>query len=255
MSLRMNGAMVLSRPVRAVLWVALAAFAASAIAWTSARRTPRPLPRVPTERSSTHVLHVPRVAGPIPITAEVEGKKDWEGERGNTPNFVDATGMGMVPYTEARVRWGDGKLYLLLYAGDLDLEGTVEDRDGPLEQDDSFRLEFPSGREVRVVVVSILGVLADRICTGTTPDARCDSSWDSRAVVAVDRDGTMNKIGDNDEEWVVEMAIPLASLGLPTAGPGTRIPFTVSRCEVGHGPHACGAWGAGTPPGQLELDP
>jgi hypothetical protein len=236
------------------LSVALAAFAASAIAWTSARRA-RPPAFKGLAETPTRVLHVPRVAAPIPINAETEGKKQWEGERGNTPNFVDEAGKGMVPYTEARLRWGDGKLYLLLYAGDLDLEGTVEERDGPVERDDSFRLEFPSAPETRVIAVSVLGVVADRVCAGSARDARCDSSWDSHAEVAVDRDGTLNKIGDNDEEWVVEMAIPLASLGVSAAAPGTRIPFSVGRCEVGHGPQSCGGWGAGAPPGEIELDP
>jgi hypothetical protein len=131
----------------------------------------------------------------------------------------------------------------------------VADHDGPVERDDAFRLEFPAGSQVRVRDVSVLGTVADRTCTGNAPDAPCDPSWESHAEVAVDRDGTLNRIGDNDEEWVVEMAIPFASLGVAGAGPGTRIPFAVSRCEVGQRPAACGGWGKGTPPGEIVLDP
>lgn len=191
-------------------------------------------------------LVVPRVAGPVKIDAELEGKKLWEADVGATGNFKDQGGHGMVPYTEAKARWGNGKLYLMLYAGDLDLQGSVRARDGALDGDDAFRLEFGQGNDVRVIWVSVLGTLADARCRRAPGGRACDTGWDSHADVAVDRDGTLNKIGDNDEEWVVEMAIPLASLGVANARPGTRIPFAVSRCEVGHGQrHDCGGWGTG----------
>jgi hypothetical protein len=199
---------------------------------------------------------VPRVEGPVTINAETQGKTTWEADTGTTHNLLDATGHGMVPYTEVKTRWGNDKLYFLLYAGDLDLEGTVKKHDGVLDKDDSFRLEFPSGNTVRVIQVSVLGALTDVICPAEDAGGKCDGKWESRAQIAVDRDGTLNKIGDNDEEWVVEMAVPLASLGLARAKPGTAIPFSVGRCEIGHdGPHACGNWGRTSPSGELVLDP
>ncbi len=162
----------------------------------------------------------------------------------------------MVPYTEAKARWGNGQLYFLLYAGDLDLEGTVRKHDGVLEKDDAFRLELGAGDAVRIVEVSVLGTVADSLCTGPKESRRCDATWESRARVAVDRDGTMNKVGDNDEEWVIEMALPLSALGVRNPKAGLTIPFSVRRCEVGHrGVEACGSWGAGDGGGELVLDP
>lgn len=203
-------------------------------------------------------LVVPRVAGSVVIDAELEGKKMWEGDSGTTRNFKDVAGHGMVPYTEAKARWGDGKLYLMLYAGNLDLEGKVRAHDGPVERDDAFHLEFGHGDEVRVVSVSVLGTVADALCrpSGAGSAGRvCDRRWDSQARVAVDRDGTLNKIGDNDEEWVVEMAIPLAALGFADAHAGTSIPFSIARCEIGHGSsRGCGGWGT-QPRGELTLGP
>jgi hypothetical protein len=143
----------------------------------------------------------------------------------------------------------------LLYAGDLDLEGRVKQRDGDVETDDAFHLEFGRGDEVRVISVSVLGTLADSLCTSSGGARKCDSAWDSGARLAVDRDGSLNKIGDNDEEWVVEMSIPLAKLGLKKAAAGAHLPFSIRRCEMGHdGRHACGSWGT-DPPGELVLDP
>ncbi len=194
------------------------------------------------------LLVVPHVGGPVKIDAELEGKALWEADTGATGNFKVAGGRGMVPYTEAKARWGSGKLYLMLYAGDLDLEGTVRARDGAVDGDDAFRLEFGTGNDLRVIWVSVLGTLADARCRPAPGGRTCDARWNSHAQVAVDRDGTLNKIGDNDEEWVVEMAIPLADLGFANARPGTRIPFAVSRCEVGHGrQHDCGGWGTARP--------
>jgi hypothetical protein len=199
-------------------------------------------------------LHVPRAAAPIAIDAEIEGKKVWEGEAGSTLNFKDDAGKGMVPYTEAKVRWGDGKLYFLLYAGDLDLEGTVTEPDGPVSKDDSFRVEIDSAEAARVIEVGVLGTVADSICPAAGKP--CDTAWQSHAVVAVDRDGTLNKVGDNDEEWVVEMAIPFDALALPNARAGTRIPIAFHRCDLRRdGPHECGGWGTGAQRGELILDP
>jgi hypothetical protein len=204
-------------------------------------------------------LHVPQVDRPIPIDAEFDGKKVWESDVGSTGIFKDKNGLGMVPYTEARARWGDGKLYLWLYAGDLDLEATVREPDGPVSRDDSFHIELGGGGGAYTIDVSVLGTVSDARCAravgAPSPGEKCDASWQSGAVVAVDRDGTLNQVGDNDEEWVVEMAIPLSSLDIETTGPGTRIPFSVSRCEVAKdGPHACGSFGAGQPRGELVFD-
>jgi hypothetical protein len=200
-------------------------------------------------------LGVPRVAGPVVIDAELEGKRLWEGDPGATGNFKDQAGHGIVPYTEAKARWGNGKLYLMLYAGDLDLEGSVRAHDGPVEDDDAFHIELGAGDETRVVSVSVLGTVADALCHGAGASRRCDAGWESQAEVAVDRDGTLNKLGDNDEEWVIEMALPLAALGVANATPGTRLPFSVRRCEMARaGRRACGGWGV-EPRGELVFQP
>jgi hypothetical protein len=191
----------------------------------------------------------------VRINAETQGKAFWDSDEGVTRNFRDSSGHGMVPFTQAKLRWGNGLLYLLLYAGDLDLEGSVKKRDGAVERDDAFHLEFGRGDEVRVISVSVLGTVADALCSPSARGRKCDHAWRSGARVAVDRDGSLNKVGDNDEEWVVEMAIPLAKLGVPKPGPGTRLPFAIRRCEVGHESHqTCGSWGS-APEGELVLDP
>ena len=246
--------------------VAFAGVAAVVAASAAAHRGHPPVPALtsPSARDARPFveLHAPHVSAPIVVDAEIEGQKAWESDIGSTNVFKDENGQGMVPYTEAKVRWGDGTLYLWLYAGDLDLEGTVKTPDGPVLQDDAFAIEFGVGGaqdKVRTVDVSVLGTVADAECTGTVggplEGRRCDPAWSSRATVSVDSDGTLNKTGDNDEEWVVEMAIPFASLGLANATAGTRIPFAIRRCDIGKtGKHACGGFGVGKTRGELVLD-
>lgn len=192
-------------------------------------------------------LHVPRATGPIRIDAEFDGKKDWEADSGHTGDLQDEHGKGMVPFTEVKARWLAGNLYLMLYAGDLDIQSG-----------DSFHLELGGGGRVHVIEVSVLGTLVEAVCEGDVPfpavPGNCDRNWHSRATVAVDRDGTLDQLGDNDEEWVVEMSVPLSAIGLDHAAPGTRLPFSVRRCDVGAGPHACGSWGGGKRRGELILD-
>jgi hypothetical protein len=201
------------------------------------------------------ILHVPRISSRIRINAETAGKALWDADVGITRNFKDAAGRGMVPFTQAKARWTSGTLYLLLYAGDLDLEGREKKRDGAVERDDAFHMEFGRGDDVRTISISVLGTVADALCVSSPTGRKCDPSWQSGVQLAVDRDGSLNKIGDNDEEWVVELSIPLSKLGLEKAGSGTHIPFSIRRCEIGHdGPHACGSWGV-DPPGELVLDP
>jgi hypothetical protein len=238
---------------------ALVVVLAGVAAWASAGRSRAKAPggaRPDEPGDANAVLHAPRVTAPIPINAETAGKAVWDSETGNTGNLKDAAGHGMVPYTQAKVRWGDGNLYFMLYAGDLDLEGKVTQPDVPLDGDDSFRLELGAGPQVRVLAVSVRGAVYDAICEPRDGAPACDTAWQSGAKVAIDADGTLNKIGDNDEEWVVELALPLSALGIASPAPGTRIPFAVRRCEVGYdGVHACGSWGAGSPRGELLLDP
>jgi hypothetical protein len=229
---------------RALLRAAACALAAAAVT----------LPCLSTSAADTLQLQVPKVTARVKLNGDTQGKPYWDADTGVTRNFRGVGGQGMVPYSEAKVRWGNGSLYLLLYAGDLDLEGRIKKRDAAaLETDDSFHLEFGSGDEVRVISVSILGTITDSLCTQSASGRKCDASWDSGARLAIDRDGSLNKIGDNDEEWVVEMSIPLAKLGLKKPAVGAHIPFSIRRCEIGHdGPHACGGWGQ-DPPGELVL--
>jgi hypothetical protein len=202
-----------------------------------------------------------RVAAPIHIDASMANKGVWDSEQGGTGILRTVEGLGMVPYSEARARWDARFLYLWLYAGDLDLRGQPSGKDADLHGQDVFHVELTAHGATHVLDVSVLGALSDARCTGPAHEpgprvvGECNTHWQSHARVAVDRDGSLNRIHDNDEEWLVELAIPWANLGMRNVRPGTHVGFSVSRCEVGYdGQHACGSWGLAQP-GTLELAP
>jgi hypothetical protein len=193
--------------------------------------------------SDPPVLHVPRAAHAIVPTGHFNVDA-WTGAV-STHTLLDASGRGAVPVSEARFLWGSGQLYVFFYAGDLDLQAHVKHADGPVWNDDSVALTFSqSDGTQRIIQISVTGVVADGKCPADArdlADARCDLAWQSGARVGTDSDGTLNQIGDRDEEWAVEVAIPLTAIGGPAGG---RVPFAIRRQEIAHdGPRQRGSWG------------
>ena len=75
--------------------------------------------------------------------------------------------------------------------------------------------------------------------------------------MAADYDGTLNRLGDFDEEWNIQLAIPLNEISISTDARSERnIPFSIRRCEIAHdGPRACGFWATASRRGELVLSP
>jgi hypothetical protein len=182
-------------------------------------------------------LHVPRVASAPELDGELR-EHVWTSVAARTGP------IGSRPFSEARFAWGNGALYAALYAADEDITSRATEADGPVWLDDAFRLVFTSedGAE-RAIDVSPLGVVTDARRRGAAP---FDYAWQSGARVGHDLDGTPNDSRDDDEEWVLEMAIPLASAGL-----GARTHVSIRRCDTPKGAarRSCAAWD-----GDLVLD-
>jgi hypothetical protein len=127
--------------------------------------------------------------------------------------LVDEQGASARPYSEIRLLHDASTLYVGLYAADEDIRS-----------DDRWQL--------------VLGELAfevDPTARATHPAVRA----------AVDLDGTLDKHDDYDEEWVLEIAVPLAAVG--------AAPLSVSahRCDTPkRGVERCGQWRT-----RAELEP
>ena len=200
------------------------------------------------------VLVVPHAKQPIVLDGHLTDPA-WLEEAGRTGPFLESDGTSLGhQYSEARFLWGDGQLYVGLYASDEDIRATHETQDSQVWRDDSFRLAFDDGAREYLFDVSALGVIADGVRAKASASTAFDYVWNSQARVAHELEGTPNDPSNNDEEWVLELAIPLASLGLKGAH-GERIGLWLSRCDTAKGqPRSCGDWGRTHGRGALVLD-
>ena len=187
-------------------------------------------------------LVVPRATTAPTIDGELDDAT-WSEPGGRTGPFTTG-GATAKPYSDARVVWRDGTLYLALYAADEDIIAPMTAHDGPLWTGDSFRVVFRRGEQEFAIEVSPRGVVTDG---SKAPGGLFDARWESGVRVGVDRDGTVDDPSDEDEEWIVEMAIPMNALGL-TGTPGERIGLEIARCDRvrmngGGTQKRCASWG------------
>jgi hypothetical protein len=212
-------------------------------------RSRRPVSRL--QSLDATVLEVPHVTGAISLDGDLDDS-GWLGAVARTGGFVDKTGNTARPYSEARLTWGDDVLYLSLYAADEDIRATVTASDGPVWRDDSFHFVFDDGRSERVFDVSVAAVVADGMRMsafeadgGARPAT--DFAWSSGAHVSREIDGTLNDASDDDEEWALEIAIPVTAIGLK-GEPGERVRFAIHRCDSPKNQdRSCASWGERQP--------
>jgi hypothetical protein len=157
-------------------------------------------------------LVIPQVATQIRCDGELD-EHAWLTPARTGP-FVDANGGEAAPYSEARFLRDDNFLYLALYAADEDIRST-----------DEFVVELGSGRARSTLHFTAGGKLTPAI-TG--------------AQIGVDRDGSIDDATNDDEEWVVEAAIPFAAVPLARDGSTT---VRITRCDTTKD-HVkrCGSW-------------
>lgn len=204
---------------------------------------------LPTSVATASSLVVPARAGDITIDGEFEDDV-WSGEVARTGGFQNGGAVAR-PYSDIRMTYGNGTLYLLLYAADEDIRVLADAApDSPLYTSDAFTLGFRTSDGDRLIDISAAGVVTD---ARRTTDGVTDFSWSSNATIGTDRDGTPNDPSDQDEEWVLEVAIPLSSLGLHGV-PGEHVEAWARRCDDVRGAgKACGAWGTSEHPVTLTL--
>ena len=142
--------------------------------------------------------------------------------------FLGADGKLARPHSEIRATHRDGVLYLALYAADEDIRGGSAKPDGPVWlSGDAFHLELGVGDTTHLFDISPRAVITDARRQGR---GSWDYGWQSQAKAGVDVDGTFDDPSDDDEEWVVELAVPLASIGL-SGRRGERLTLSARRCD------------------------
>jgi hypothetical protein len=149
---------------------------------------------------------IPHVTGALTIDGEWN-EPDWS-KTSLRGQFLGSDGELSRPTSEVRFLRDDSTLYVGCYAADDDIRST-----------DAFDVK--------------LGALALHI----------DATGNSTPLlpgmkVAVDRDGSLDDPRNFDEEWLLEIAIPIAAR--PSHGPTA---VTAARCDTPkHGQRLCSAW-------------
>jgi hypothetical protein len=149
---------------------------------------------------------------------KLDGELDeplWQAPVVRTGAFVDPAGGAARPYSDARIAWANGSLVVALYAADEDIR--------------------TSGPAADVFHVTLGDTSFDVTPTGELRGAPAGTT------IGHDADGTIDDPSNDDEEWVLELVVPLRSLGLE-GKPGERISFSAERCDTTHdGVRRCGA--------------
>jgi hypothetical protein len=189
------------------------------------------------------VLRVPHAPGAITLDGDTDDP-GWVRPPGpaRTGDFVLENGQNARPYSNTRIVWSDGYLYLSLYAADEDIENHADQPDSPLLKEDAFHVVFSQPGVEYAIDVSPTGVLTDAI---RRDGGAWDFSWSSGAHASKEIDGTINNPNNTDEEWAIEMAVPFESLGMKGER-GETIGLSLSRCDTPKGAsRVCAGWGEG----------
>ena len=156
---------------------------------------------------------IPTTTGTIEVDGEL-GEPDWS-RRALRHVFTAPNGDRARPFSEVRLLHDEQNLYVGLYAADENIQSS--DFFDVKIGDTAFRIN-PGAR----IMPAIAGCHA-----------------------GVDLDGSLDDNSNDDEEWVLEIAMPLASVASVASGQAH-----VSRCDIPKdGIQRCGAWS-----GSLSLE-
>lgn len=161
-----------------------------------------------------------------------------------TDDFVDIEGPSRpVPRfrTRAKILWDSTNLYIAAELSDPDVWATITGRDAVIFQDNDFEVFIdPDGdtQSYYELEVNALGTAWDLFLPKAYRDGgHAMNGWDIHGLqVGVRVDGTINRPGDTDRGWTVELALPWAALrdAANTASPpkpGDQWRMNFSRVE------------------------
>jgi len=155
-----------------------------------------------------------------------------------TEDFVDVEGSSSPRprlRTRARMLWDDRYLYIAAELEEPDVWGSVTRRDDVVFRDDDFEVFIdPDGdtHDYYELEVNALGTVWDLLLTRPYRDGgRPLDGWDIHGLRLATRvQGTLNRAGDRDRGWTVEMALPWEALR--EAAPERRAPRPGERWRL-----------------------
>jgi hypothetical protein len=158
-----------------------------------------------------------------------------------TDDFTDIEGDKQpVPYYKTRCKmvWDKDYLYVAAVIKDPDVWAYVKNHDEVVFQDDDFEIfidPLNTSHQYYEIEVNAINTIWDLFLPKAYRNGGTGlSSWESGVRSAVKVQGTVNRPGDKDQGWTVELAIPYDKLNLkksPEEGEFWRINF--SRVQWG----------------------
>lgn len=181
-----------------------------------------------------------------------------------TSDFIDITGdAAKAPVYRTRVKmlWDDRYLYIAAELQEPHVDGTLTEHDSVIFHDDDF--EF----FVKPVTNDEPYYEFEMNALNTTWDlylnkpyrlgGKADNSWEATGLrSAVHVNGTLNKPGDTDKGWTLEIALPLDAFAsrqpVPKPVDGTEWRMNFSRVEYleGHPREENWVW---SPQGEINM--
>jgi cellulose/xylan binding protein with CBM9 domain len=181
-----------------------------------------------------------RAAAPLQIDGKLS-EPSWQATSWSEP-FIDIEGVRRPPLTtRVKMLWDDEYFYIGAELEEPDIWGTLTERDTVIFQDNDFEVFIdPDGdtHEYYELEINALGTVWDLMLIQPYRDGGpAIHAWDIAGLKsAVDVRGTINKPGDRDEGWSVEIALPWEVLreaapnkSAPRPGDNWRVNF--SRVE------------------------
>ena len=148
----------------------------------------------------------------------------WQKAASTGPFVNTLTGEKVDSGVSAKVVWDAQNLYVAFDVEDRDVSSTLKKHDDKLWTQDAVEMFIDAdgdGKDYLELQVSPAGVTFDSFL----PDVRKNQNdWESGMKAAVKVDGTLNKPGDVDKGWTVEIAIPLAAASGGAAGKTIKAP-------------------------------
>ena len=166
-----------------------------------------------------------RTAGKIKVDGRVT-EKEWAGADPCT-GFGDIRGDGYAApkyLTTMRMLWDDANLYVSAVLEEPDVRASVSRRDDIVYHDNDFEVFLnPYGDKILYyeLEVNALGTVMDLLMNRPYSEGGTYMmTWDFPGLeIAVKVQGTLNRPGDVDQSWSVEMKIPFAALSRGGADP------------------------------------
>jgi hypothetical protein len=188
----------------------LAAIAAALAGWAAMQTQPSPdfekLPFAPRRAICYRAPAAPQIDGRL-------SEPGWQAAPWSDL-FIDIDGTRRPPLgTRVKMLWDDEYFYIGADLEEPDLWGTLEVRDSVIFQDNDFEVFIdPDGdtHSYYELEINALNTVWDLLLVQPYRDGGpAIHGWDIAGLrTAVDLRGTINRPGDKDQGWSIEMAIP-----------------------------------------------